>query len=79
MKKLIPAVFFQKQLNGVKETPAKPERLELFAALLEANRTHQPVTWRGRTRAPMNNQRIYPPTESGTLMTWFGVSCSRLI
>jgi len=36
MKKLIPAVFFQKQLNGVKETPAKPERLELFESELRA-------------------------------------------
>ena len=52
------------------------ERLELFAALLEANRTHQPVTWRGRTRAPLNNQRIYPPTESGALKTWIGVGGS---
>jgi hypothetical protein len=34
MKKLIPAVFFQKQLNGVKEAPAKPERLELFESEL---------------------------------------------
>jgi len=30
MKKVIPAVFFQKQLDGVKEDAPKPERLELF-------------------------------------------------
>jgi len=34
--KVIPAIFFQKQLNGVKdkEAPAKPERLELFESEL---------------------------------------------
>jgi hypothetical protein len=36
MKKLIPAVFFQKQLNGVKEAPQMPERLELFESELRA-------------------------------------------
>lgn len=30
MKKHVPAVFFQKHLNGVKNTFQKPERLELF-------------------------------------------------
>jgi hypothetical protein len=30
MKKLIPASFFQKQLNGVEPTTKMPERLELF-------------------------------------------------
>jgi hypothetical protein len=34
VKKIIPAVFFQKQLNGVKEAPKKPERLELFESEL---------------------------------------------
>jgi len=34
MKKLIPAVFFQKHLNGVQEGPKKPERLELFESEL---------------------------------------------
>ena len=34
MKKIIPALFFQKQLNGVKEVPQKPERLELFESEL---------------------------------------------
>jgi hypothetical protein len=34
MKKIIPAVFFQKQLNGVQEAPKKPERLELFESEL---------------------------------------------
>jgi len=34
VKKIIPAVFFQKQLNGVKEAPKKAERLELFESEL---------------------------------------------
>ena len=43
MKKLIPAVFFQKQLNGVKEAPQKPERLELFESELRAVAGGRPI------------------------------------
>ena len=32
--KVIPAVFFQKQLDGVKEDAQKPERLALFESQL---------------------------------------------
>jgi hypothetical protein len=32
--KLIPAIFFQKQLNGVKEEVQTPERLDLFESEL---------------------------------------------
>ena len=32
--KVIPAVLFQKQLNGVKEEAQKPERLEVFESQL---------------------------------------------
>src|SRR5690348_14305728 len=39
------------------------ERLALFAALLK----EEPVTWSGQTRAPLRAQRVYPPTESGSL------------
>ncbi|HEY2853369.1 MAG TPA: LLM class flavin-dependent oxidoreductase [Gemmatimonadaceae bacterium] len=49
------------------------ERVELFAALLEANRTGEPVTWRGTTRAALVRQRVFPRTETGTLKTWIGV------
>ncbi|MGZ3409018.1 MAG: LLM class flavin-dependent oxidoreductase [Xanthobacteraceae bacterium] len=48
------------------------EKLDLFAALLK----QQPVTWRGTTRAPLTNQRVFPPTESGKLKTWIGVGGS---
>lgn len=47
------------------------EKLDLFAELLK----EQPVTWQGRTRAPLEDQRVYPPTESG-LRAWIGVGGS---
>ena len=48
------------------------EKLDLFAALLE----QKPVTWSGRTRASLTEQRVYPPVASGTLRTWIGVGGS---
>jgi probable LLM family oxidoreductase len=48
------------------------EKVNLFAALL----TEQPVTWRGRTRSGLADQRVYPTTESGHLKTWIGVGGS---
>lgn len=47
------------------------EKLELFARLLE----EEPVTWSGTTRAPLADQRVYPPTERG-LKAWVGVGGS---
>jgi probable LLM family oxidoreductase len=53
------------------------EKLDLFAALIR-----QPaVTWRGTTRAPLTNQRVFPPVETGSrktgiLKTWVGVGGS---
>src|SRR4026207_2036311 len=45
------------------------ERLELFAALLR----EQPVTWSGRTRSALRDQRIYPPIGGGQrLRVWVG-------
>ncbi len=52
------------------------EKLDLFDALLDYNRTHEPITWNGSTRAPLNAQRVFPVTESGTLQTWIGVGGS---
>jgi len=52
------------------------EKLEMFAALLEANRTGAPVTWSGTTRAPLDAKRVYPPTANGRLTTWIGVGGS---
>jgi len=48
------------------------DKLDLFAAL----RRPEPVTWKGRTRPPLNQQRVYPPIETGTLKTWIGVGGS---
>ena len=48
------------------------EKLDLFAALISKDS----VTWRGETRAPLKNQRVYPTLESGRLKTWIGVGGS---
>ena len=45
------------------------EKLDLLAAVL----SEQPVTWQGTLRPPLNNQSVYPKTESGRLTTWIGV------
>jgi probable LLM family oxidoreductase len=48
------------------------EKLQLWAELVKG----QPVTWAGRLRAPLSNQIVYPPSESGTLRTWVAVGGS---
>jgi probable LLM family oxidoreductase len=48
------------------------EKLDLFTALLRSDT----VTWQGRTRPPLTNQRIFPPAEGGPLKTWVGVGGS---
>jgi probable LLM family oxidoreductase len=52
------------------------EKLALFAAVLEQDRTGEPLTWRGTTRAPLVGQRVFPTTEGGALTTWIGVGGS---
>ena len=55
------------------------DKLDLYATILERTRSGDAITWRGRsdtTRAPLTEQRVYPPTESGTLTTWIGVGGS---
>ena len=44
------------------------EKLDLFSRLME----EKPVTWTGRTRAPLENADVYPKTEGG-LKAWVGV------
>jgi len=44
------------------------ERLALLSELL----TERPVTWSGRTRAPLKDQEVFPRTEHG-LRAWVGV------
>ena len=48
------------------------EKLDLFVKLLE----ERPVTWSGRTRAALENQKVFPATESGSLRAWVGVGGS---
>jgi probable LLM family oxidoreductase len=48
------------------------EKLDLFAALLK----QEPVTWHGKLRPPLANQRIFPPLEKPPLKTWIGVGGS---
>ena len=48
------------------------EKLDLFVQVLKEG----PVTWSGHTRAPLDNQRIYPPTEAGRLRASVGVGGS---
>jgi alkanesulfonate monooxygenase SsuD/methylene tetrahydromethanopterin reductase-like flavin-dependent oxidoreductase (luciferase family) len=48
------------------------EKTNLFAELLNGG----PVTWQGKTRAPLNNQDVVPHTESGPFPVWIGVGGS---
>lgn len=48
------------------------DRIDLFAALVKGGA----VTWHGATRAPLNNQKIFPPLEHGRLKVWVGVGGS---
>jgi probable LLM family oxidoreductase len=48
------------------------DKLDLFAALIRQDA----VTWRGKTRSPLTNQRVFPPIETGSLKTWIGVGGS---
>jgi alkanesulfonate monooxygenase SsuD/methylene tetrahydromethanopterin reductase-like flavin-dependent oxidoreductase (luciferase family) len=48
------------------------EKVELFAELLK----QQPVTWSGQLRPALKDQRVFPPTQSGSLTTWIGVGGS---
>src|SRR5688500_12915807 len=42
------------------------EKLNLFVELLKG----EPVTWSGRLRSGLSNQKVYPPAETGTITTW---------
>ena len=48
------------------------EKIELFSKLLD----EEPVTWEGRTRAPLHEADVFPKTASGRLDTWVGVGGS---
>jgi probable LLM family oxidoreductase len=48
------------------------DKLDLFAALIRQD----VVTWQGKTRPPLTNQRVFPTLEGGPLKTWIGVGGS---
>jgi probable LLM family oxidoreductase len=52
------------------------EKLSLFAAVLESDRTGEPINWRGSVRPPVNGLHAYPATEHRALTTWVGVGGS---
>jgi probable LLM family oxidoreductase len=52
------------------------EKLAIFAALREADRTGQPVRWKGTIRPPLDGVRVFPPVENPPLSTWVGVGGS---
>jgi alkanesulfonate monooxygenase SsuD/methylene tetrahydromethanopterin reductase-like flavin-dependent oxidoreductase (luciferase family) len=48
------------------------EKAQLFAEILKGG----PVTWQGKTRAPLQEQDVVPHTESGPFPAWIGVGGS---
>jgi probable LLM family oxidoreductase len=52
------------------------EKLALFAALRDADRTGRPVRWKGTVRPSLDGVRVYPPVERPPLRTWVGVGGS---
>jgi probable LLM family oxidoreductase len=52
------------------------EKLAIFAALRDAERTGQPVKWKGTVRPPLDGVRVYPPVERPPLKAWVGVGGS---
>jgi probable LLM family oxidoreductase len=52
------------------------EKLAIFAALRDADRTGQPVRWKGTVRPPLDGVRVFPPVENPPLSTWVGVGGS---
>jgi probable LLM family oxidoreductase len=52
------------------------EKVALFAAIRDADRTGQPVQWKGTIRPPLDGVRVYPPVERPPLRTWIGVGGS---
>jgi probable LLM family oxidoreductase len=52
------------------------EKLAIFAALRDADRTGEPVRWKGTVRPPLDGLRVYPPVERPPLSTWVGVGGS---
>jgi probable LLM family oxidoreductase len=52
------------------------EKLDLYAAVLQHDRTGEPISWRGGLRPPLEGQRVFPRTAHGGLATRIGVGGS---
>jgi probable LLM family oxidoreductase len=52
------------------------EKLAIFAALRDADRTGQPAKWKGTVRPPLDGIWVFPPVENPPLTTWVGVGGS---
>ena len=52
------------------------EKLAIFAALRDADRTGDPVRWKGTVRPPLDGVRVFPPVERPPLKAWVGVGGS---
>src|SRR5919106_1067567 len=52
------------------------EKLAIFAALRDADRTGEPVRWKGTVRPPLDGVHVFPPVENPPLSTWVGVGGS---
>ena len=52
------------------------QKLAIFAALRESDRTGRPVHWKGTVRSPLEGVRVHPPVERPPLTTWIGVGGS---
>ena len=52
------------------------EKLAIFAALRDSDRTGQPVNWQGTVRPPLQGVRVHPPVEHPPLKAWVGVGGS---
>lgn len=51
------------------------EKLDLMRQILDADQAGETVTWSGRTRASLQDQKIWPPTET-PIPTWVAVGGS---
>jgi probable LLM family oxidoreductase len=52
------------------------EKLAIFAALRDADRTGEPVRWKGTMRPPLEGVRVFPTVERPPLSAWVGVGGS---
>ena len=52
------------------------DKIDLLSAVLAGDKTRTRTSWKGDTRAPLHDARVYPETEHGELSVWIGVGGS---